>query len=59
MKESYFQIESGYFKRRWWDNVFCTFCGNELAPEESYGDSTDIGICDECIKILLKRFVNV
>lgn len=51
--EEFYQIKDGFFQRRWWDNVFCNFCGNELTPNESYGESPkEFGICYECLRII-------
>ena len=59
MEEKFFLIKDGYYKRRWWDNVFCNTCGKELSPDESFGDSSvGFGICDECSKILFSDLRN-
>jgi hypothetical protein len=46
--------KNGYIARRYWDNVFCKFCGTPLNPNESYGEGPGDGpgICMVCLRII-------
>jgi len=55
--------KDGRIARRFWDNVFCKFCGTPLSPNESYGEGpSEPGICMECLGIIFdeveKEIVN-